>query len=255
MAAGKRGGLGQRLFFHGADISTDVQDFSDTGAGWSPLMSTDITQFAVARQIGGQRDGRLNMNNFFDDAAGQAHSVLSTLRTTDAILTWVTDLTRLGAPAFSLNSKQIGYDPTRAQEGSFLFATQALGNGYGGEWGETLTLGKRTDTAATNGTGVDFTAGTNFGLTAYLQVVSFTGTDVTVKLQQSSDNGAGDAWADVVGGAFTAVTGGAPTAQRIQSARIQAVERYLRVITVTTGGFSDLQFVVAVTKPDHEVNF
>jgi hypothetical protein len=33
------------------------------------------------------------------------------------------------------------------------------------------------------------------------------------------------------------------------------VERYLRAVTVTTGGFSDLQFVVSVCKPDHEVLF
>lgn len=251
----KRNGLGQRLFFHGADISTGVQDFSDTGAGWTPLTSTDITQFAVARQIGGQRDGRLGMNNFFDDAVGAAHDVLSALPTTDVILSWVTDVSALGAPAFSLNSKQVGYDGNRAQEGSFLFATNAVGNGYGGEWGNTLTLGKRTDTAATNGSGVDFGAATAFGLTAYLHVPAFTGTDATVKLQESSDNGVGDAWADVVGGGFTAITGGAPTAQRIQTARDLAVERYLRVVTVSTGGFSDLQFVVSVTKPDHEVLF
>lgn len=251
----KSGGLGQRLFFHGSDISTGVQDFSDTGAGWAPLTSTDITQFAVARQIGGQRDGRLSMNNFFDDAVGAAHDVLSALPTTDVILTWVFNVVALGAQTFSLNAKQADYNPSRPQEGSLLFATQALGNSYGGDFGQTLTLGKRTDAAATAGSGVDFAAATTHGLTAYLHVVSFTGTDATVKLQESSDNGAGDAWADVVGGGFTQITGGAPTAQRLQTSRTLAVERYLRATTVTTGGFSDLQFVVAVTKPDHEVLF
>lgn len=251
----KRGGLGQRLFIHGSDISTGTQDFSDTGGGWSPLTSTDITQSAVARQIGGQRDGRANFNEFFDDAVGGPHDVLSALPTTDVILSWVTSLSALGAPTFSLIGKQVGYDPSRAQEGSLLFAVNVLGNAYGAEWGNTLTLGKRTDAGATNGSGVDFTAATAFGLTAFLHVVSFTGTDATVKIQESSDNGVGDAWADVVGGSFTAITGGAPTAQRIQTSRTLAVERYLRVVTTTVGGFSDLQFVVCATKPDHEVQF
>lgn len=251
----KRGGLGQRCFIHGADISTDVQDFSDTGAGWTPLTSTDITQFATARQIGGLRDGRMGLNNFFNPAAGGAHEVLSALPTTDVILTWVTDVSALGATTFSMVAKQSNYDPSRATEGSFLFGVSAQGNAYGGEWGDTLTLGKRTDAAATNGSGVDLDAATAFGLTAYLHVVSFTGTDATVKLQQSSDNGVGDAWADVVGGGFAQITGGAPTALRIQTARDQAVERYLRAVTTTVGGFSDLQFVVSVTKPDHEVLF
>jgi hypothetical protein len=253
--AGKQGGLGQRLFVHGSDISTGVQDLSDTGGGFAPLSSTDITQFATAREIGGQRDGRLGMNTLFNPSAGAVHDVLSALPTTDVILTWVFNVSALGANTFSLNAKQADYNATRAQEGSFLFATAAQGNQYGGEFGNTLTLGKRTDGAATNGSGVDFTAATDFGLTAYLHVVAFTGTDVTVKLQESSDNGVGDAWADVVGGGFTQITGGAPTAQRIQTARDLTVERYLRAVTVTTGGFSDLQFVVAVTKPDHEVLF
>lgn len=251
----KQGGLGQRLFVHGADISAGTQDLSDTGGGFTPLMSTDITMLAAAREIGGQRDGRGAWNNFFNDAVGDVHDVLSALPTTDVVLSWLMNVSALGAPSLSMVGKQVDYNPNRDQQGQLLFATSAVANGFGAEWGNTLTLGKRTDAGATNGTGVDFAAGTNFGLTAYLHVVAFTGTDATIKLQQSSDNGGADAWADVVSGGFTAITGGAPTAQRIQTARNQAVERYLRVVTTTSAGFSNLQFVVSVSKPDHEVLF
>jgi hypothetical protein len=250
----KSGGLGQRLYVHGVNISTDIQDVSDTGGGFTPLISTDITKLATAREIGGKRDGRAGFNAFFNDAVGQAHDVLSALPTTDVILSWLMS-TNLGAPAFSLNAKQVDYNPNRDAEGQLLLATAAVGNSYGGEWGNTLTLGTRTDAGATNGSSIDTVAGTNFGLTAYLHVLAFTGTDVTVKLQQSSDNGVGDAWADVTSGAFTQVTGGAPFAERIQTARNQAVERYLRVVTVTTGGFSNLEFLAIVCKPDVEVQF
>jgi hypothetical protein len=52
-----------------------------------------------------------------------------------------------------------------------------------------LTAAPRTDTTATNGTSYDFgTGSTAFGLQAYLQVLSFTGTSCTIKLQESSDN-------------------------------------------------------------------
>ena len=113
----------------------------------------------------------------------------------------------------------------------------------------------RTDTGAANGSSLDLgTGSTAFGLQAYLQVLSFTGTDATITIQESSDNGAGDAWAAVTGGAFTQVTAG-PVVERIQTARDQTVERYLRVATTTTGGFSDLQFVVAVHRPNVEVLF
>jgi hypothetical protein len=78
-------------------------------------------------------------------------------------------------------------------------------------------------------------------LQAYLHVFSFAGTSVTVKLQESSDNGGGDAFADVTGGAFTAATG--RTWQRIATGT-QNVKRYLRV--VTTGTFSSAVFAVMV---------
>jgi hypothetical protein len=246
----KSGGLGQRLFVGGADISTDVQDLSDTGGGYTPLMSTDITKLAAAREIGGKKDARGQWNVFFNDAAAQAHVRLSTLPTSDVLLSWLMNVTALGAASFNMNAKQIDYNPNRDAEGALLFAISAQANSYGGEWGKTLTLGKRTDTGATTGTGVDFTAATAFGLTAYLHVVSFTGTDATIKIQESSDNGVGDAWADVVGGGFTVVTGGAPLAQRIETTRTLSVERYLRVTTTTSAGFSNLQFVVSACKPD-----
>jgi hypothetical protein len=143
-------------------------------------------------------------------------------------------------------AKQVGYDPTRGGDGALSYNTAAQANGYGLEWGRQGTAGIRTDTTATNGSSVDGLAATSFGLQAYLHVFAVTGTSVTVKLQESSDNGVGDAWADVVGGAFTAVNGGATDAQRIQTTINLAVERYLRV--VTTGTFTNAQFAVNIIR-------
>lgn len=95
---------------------------------------------------------------------------------------------------------------------------------------------------------------TRYGLQAYLQVVSFTGTDVTIKLQSSADNGGTDAYADVTGGGFTQVTAG-PTSERIATSSSLEIERYLRVATTTTGGFSQLSFVVVVAVNLTETEF
>jgi hypothetical protein len=140
--------------------------------------------------------------------------------------------------------KQLDYAGTRATDGALTFKVSAISNAWWLDWGLSLTAGIRDDTAATNGLGVDFSAAYNFGLQAYLQVFELTGTDATVKLQQSSDNGAGDAYADVTGGAFTVVTAD-PTKERIATARNQAVEQWLRV--VTTGTFTSISFAVHVT--------
>jgi hypothetical protein len=81
------------------------------------------------------------------------------------------------------------------------------------------------------------------GLQAYLQVFSFAGTDVTVKLQHSHDN---STFADITGGAFTQITGG-PGVERIAVAAGTEIRRYVRAVTVTTGGFTSLVFAVAAT--------
>jgi hypothetical protein len=81
-----------------------------------------------------------------------------------------------------------------------------------------------------------WTLGTAFGAQAYLQLTGFTGTNVTVTVQQAPDNAT---WATLA--AFTAATA-APYTQRVPVAG--AVARYLRVITA--GTFSSATFAVMV---------
>jgi hypothetical protein len=100
----------------------------------------------------------------------------------------------------------------------------------------------------------DGAASTTFGLQAYLHVFAFTGTDVTIKLQESSDNAATDAYADVTGGGFTAVTS-APFSQRIATSSVQTVKRYLRPVFISTGGFTALDFAIQVVKNSVAPNF
>lgn len=241
----KQTGLGDNLYVDGIDISGDIQSLNNVSGGPMLLDVTGIDKSGYER-LGGLRNGNLDAVCFFNKATSRAHPTLKTLPTTDRILTYARG-TSLGSPAAAMVAKQIGYDPTRAADGSFTFAVNAQSNGYGIEWGEQLTAGKRTDTAATNGTGVDYgaTIGTTaFGLQMYVHLFSFTGTSVTIKVQESSDNGGGDAFADVTG----ATTGALTTVQalRVATGAAVSVERYLRV--VTTGTFSSAIFSVTVVK-------
>jgi hypothetical protein len=156
--------------------------------------------------------------------------------------------TTLGSPTASMVGKQINYDPTRADDGKMTFKVQAQANAYGLEWGVGLTAGIRTDTAATLGTGVDLGTGPlSFGAQAYLQVFGMTGTDATVKIQDSADNAT---FADVAGLAFTQITTTARQTQRISVSNTTTIRRYVRAVTVTTGGFTSLPFAVAFTRND-----
>lgn len=253
----KSSGLNMRVFVDGYDISGDYQAFGRLGGGPAVLDMTGVDKSAFERK-GGRLDGAIDATTFFNpetaaddppNTADRSHLVLRSLPLTDRLVT-VAHI----ASGYTWNAvaKQGNYDPTLAADGMLTCALQCLPNGYGVETGRLLTAtGKLTQGAAGNVASVDFGAGALFGLQAHLHVFAFTGTSATVKLQQSSDDGAGDAFADVVGGGFTAVTG--RTTQRIQTARNQAVERYLRV--VTTGTFTDLVFAVSAEVNQTEVIF
>jgi hypothetical protein len=189
------------------------------------------------------------MTTYFNTVAvtGGLHEKLSALPRTDVVMTYARGTT-LGDPAASLIGKQVNYDPTRGDDGMLTFGVSAQSNGYGIEWGRQLTAGVRTDTAATLGTGIDTAASASFGGQAYLQVFSFTGTDVTVKIQDSADN---ITFADVAGFAFTQITGGAPLAERIALSNTATLRRYLRATTVTTGGVTSVAFSVNVIKNEN----
>lgn len=236
---GKESGLGAQLYVDGNDLSGDTGMLSKISKSLKPIPMTGINKFATER-VPGQLDGAINWGAFYNPTG--AHPVLATLPRTDRVVSYYHRAT-LGVPVASIVAKQIDYPWSRAEDGKLDLKVETLANAYWLDWGYALTAGKRTDTGATNGTGVDFAnqgAPASFGLQAYLHVFAFTGTSATIKLQGSSDNGGGDAFADITGGGFTLVTG--LTSERIATARNLAVERYMRV--VTTGTFSNLQFAV-----------
>lgn len=241
----KTGGLGDALFIAGFNSSGDIQQLGRIGGGPALLNFTGIDKAAYERQ-GGTRDGAIEYTAFFNHvpAGVGTHERLAALPRTDQIVTYCRGTT-LGDAAASLVSKQINYDPSRADDAMFTFGVSAQANGFGLEWGQQLTAGLRTDTAATTGVGVDTLASASFGGQAYLQVSAFVGTDVTVKIQDSADNAT---FADVAGFNFTQITGGAPLAERIALSNTATLRRYLRATTVTTGGFTSLTFAVNVIK-------
>lgn len=246
----KSSGLGMQLAVAGYSLGNDIGVIDRINGGPAALDVTGIDKSAPER-IGGLRDGGLEYTAYWNPAAARSHPRFSTLPTGDVINSLFTSST-LGDPAVSLTAKQINYDPTRAADGSLTCKIAMESNGYGVEWGKALTAWQRTDTAATNGSSIDFgTGSTAFGAQFWLHVFAFTGTSVTVKIQESSDDGGGDAWADVTGGAFAAATG--ITSERIATSATQTIERYLRV--VTTGTFSNAVFAVQGTRNATAVAF
>lgn len=236
----KQGGMGDNLWIDGLDVSGDIGSLNRISGGMTTQDVTPINVYANER-IGLLHDGGIDYAAFWNPgaAADTAHSAHKSLPTTDRVLTYCRG-TALGAHAASMVGKQINYDGARAADGSLTFSVNATANGYGLDWGQLLTAGKLTQGAAGNGTSVDLTTvSTAFGWAAYLHVFAFTGTSITVKIQDSAND---SVWADLSGATFTAAT--AIGSQRISAGATSTatVRRYVRL--VSTGTFSNAIFGV-----------
>jgi hypothetical protein len=195
------------------------------------------------------RNGRIEWSAWWNPAG--AHLELSALPTTDRILTYLRGQA-LGNRSASMVGKQIGYDPTRAPDGSISgIAVQSQSNGFGLEWGTQLSDGFEVFTGASDGDAVDFTAvSTDFGLQAYAHVLAITGTqDVDIEITDSAN---GTDFATIGSGvAFPTFTG--VGSARIQTDRDETIRRHLRV--ELTGTFTTATVLVSVTRNLHEVQF
>jgi hypothetical protein len=246
----KQSGLGDNFYLDEYDLSGDVGSLQRVGGGPATGEVTGINKFAPER-IGTVIDGVIDFTSFFNDQNTAPHGAFQVLKTrpvTDRLATYCRGTT-LGSPAASALTKQVTYDPTRGADGMFTFGTNLQSNATGVQWGVLLTAGKRTDTAATSPvSGVDLGAlpvSYSFGWTAYLHLFSFTGTSVTVTLQDSAD---GTTFTSLAGGSFTAAA--AAGVQRLASSSSTAtVRRYMRAIT--TGTFTNAVFAVNFVR--HEV--
>lgn len=85
----------------------------------------------------------------------------------------------------------------------------------------------------------------DFGLSAALETFTFTGTSNTPKIQHSADNAVSDAYADLTGAGFAAISS-APNAQIIQTATGAIVKRYIRLVSV--GTFNPSTFACAAAR-------
>lgn len=235
----KTSGLAQQFYLGGYDLSGDVGAIQGAGSPRPTLDVTGINQSARHR-VNGLSDGEISFNTWFNDAANQEHDALKGLPTADVHVMYAMG-SSIGSVAAGLVAKQVNYDWQRGADGSLQGSVACKGAaGFPLEWCNLLTAGIRTDTGATNGTSRDDSAATTAGIRGYLQVFAFTGTDVTVVIQESSDNGVADPFTAKL--TFTQITTGR---QGERATAAGTVERYLRVATTTSAGFTSAAFTVA----------
>lgn len=232
-------GLGAALFIDEFDLSDDTNSVDTLSKSMALLDQTGLRLLGPKR-VNGKLSAELTGKVFMNPTG--AHAVLSPQPRTDRIASYFHRET-LGAPVASIVAKQMNYDVKRAMDGDLKYDVQMLCNGGWLDWGLALTAGVRTDTTATNGDAVDYGdwgAPANFGAQGYLHVKAFTGTSVTITVQMDTASNFPTPTTLLT---FAVVSG--VTKERVLTSRTALVERYLRVIT--TGTFSNVQFVTQVT--------
>ena len=148
--------------------------------------------------------------------------MLSALPTTDVGVLYAVGNT-LGEPAAGLVAKQVNYDGTRDEDGSLRHETEAqAAAGFWLDWGVLLTSWPLTIGSGGNQASVDLGADApgNYDAQGYLQVLAFTGTDATVKIQTSTDDGAVDPFNDRV--VFDQITSG-PQTHYLETSTVDAL--------------------------------
>lgn len=234
----KTSGLGDNFYIGGYDLSGDISSVDQLSGGPALIDVTPIKASANTR-IGGLRQGDWQFTSFWDSAAGAEHPALSTLPTSDVIACYLRGTT-LQNPAAAMQAIQLNYDPTRDNVGNLTLKVELQSDSYGYEWGEQLTAGLRTDTTATTGSAVTDAAQTAFGAQAYVQLVAFTGTSVTVTISHCTTSGG--SYSTLM--STTAMTG--IGAQRISVSNTTTVDQYLKV--ATTGTFTNATFAVVFVR-------
>lgn len=239
----KTSGLGDNAYVGGYDLSGDVASIDQANGG--PALG-DVTAINKSghERLGLLRSGGMAFTSFFESTSSWSplagSAALSALPRTDVIASYFRG-TAVGNPAFSVNGKQVDYDPTRSNTGELTLKVQVQSNGFGAEWGEQLTAGLRTDTTATTGAFFDDTAGSSFGGQAYFHLVAFSGTSVTIDIQSATTSGGTYSTTGLTTTAMTAIG-----AQRLATSNTTTINRFLKV--VTTGTFTNAKFAVVFVR-------
>lgn len=159
-----------------------------------------VTAFSDAgpRRVVGNYDAEHSDLGFFDsDDDGYDEQVFALLDNTEHYLTKLFGANAIGSIAYDHVISLVN-QPRSAQAGGAVLLNFDSAGRDGVVRG--LVLGNKVTTGAESLTGYNqgvTTAGTIYA--AIFRVLAFDGTDITLKIQESSDDAAADAYADIVG--------------------------------------------------------
>lgn len=237
-------GKNTKILLNGYNISSYLQDAEVAGT----RDEADITGFeATAKSfITGHKDGAVSMSGTFDGAANAIDQQFSAILAggTAVPFSYAPDSDTVGKRAIFGKFKQLAYSIVS----SITDAVRISADGRTDsdlDYGVSLhAQGAKTATGdgATHDWGAASATSTGFAAQAQVTAISGDGATFTPKLQDSAD---GVTWADVTGGAFTAIT--AVGAQQLTHAST-SVRRYTRISWTIAGTGPSVTFQAVLAK-------
>jgi hypothetical protein len=235
----KSSGLGDDLVVAGYHIGGDVQDLS-IASPLGVLDVTDITQYGHSR-LAGLRSASMDLVTFHDPAANMAHDAFKGLPTADVIMTYLRG-TALGGAAASLNAKQVGYDPTRSNDGSLTFKVQGQSNSYNAaalDWAVQLTPGVTSVANLLTGQNAGFEGGVG----NWVQAGGCTVADSSAQAHSGSDSLALTCTTAGTMGAASCIASSITTqGLAVTAGQLYTVQMYLRAATAARTSTPQIAF-------------
>ena len=190
----KENGLNVRLYVEGYDISGDANSLASIGYS-NTLFEIATLDVSGMKRFLGPADGSVEVNGYFDNAAGRIHPVFTSnsgkLPTADQGV-MIPLGSAVGDPAVGMVTKEANYDTDRGGTSAITVKSAFSVNGYPPEFSTMLPAHTDTVTASTSGTAVDDSASSSSGGSWFYQIlaISASGGNArwTVKLQHSTNN-------------------------------------------------------------------
>jgi hypothetical protein len=230
-------------FIHGKGAAALVGEF-DLSAflnNWEVAGTADtaeVTTFGGSSKsyIGGLKDATLSLSGFFDGAASAVDEVLAAALGGSRLFTLApAGVGTVGSRVQIANALETSYNVTAPVADAVTISAEA--QVINGVAPGVLLANLVARTAAGQTAAVDNAASTSAGYRTIIHLVAFTGTDVTVKVQESADN---SSWADLV--TFTQLTA---IGSELKTGT-GTVARYLRVDVA--GTFTTVTFAVGFAR-------
>lgn len=230
-------------FSHGKGASVlvdeyDLSAFLNTFDGAATADTAEVTTFGSSSKayVAGTKDATISLGGFFDGTANAVDEVLQAALGGSALITLAPAGVATIGNRVSLAdciTTSYGVGATVGDAVTVSAEAQVTGGLLPGVLLASLVA--RTATGQT--AAVDNGASTAAGAKAFLHVTAFTGTNVTIKVQESPDN---STWADLI--TFSTATGATSESGTASG----TIDRYLRVDI--SGTFTSVTFAVALAR-------